>query len=767
MPSDLSLAYEARRPLLEHVAHALEGEVRESLSTPRVARRIAFRVASADEFLASAQHARESRACNDPLVEIEDQIAGRVQVLSPTDVADVERRLQKAVTVVQAAWQEAEEGDETEYPLRRLTCLVPPQVKPPGWDGRDDVPKTFDLTILTVLADRASGESDERQVMDAPPFGQPSSSTEAAADGVGERSGREYDVFLAYNHADKPNVQAIADELQKRGLKVWLDVEEIPPGRSSQQAIQDALQRVRAFAIFISPNGLGRWQAVELRAAISQCVKRGIPVIPVLLPGVCQVPDALPLLAEFNSVRFVQSASENDNVERLVWGITGKNPTMVLPIGSEEEALTSSPPTTPIPAQEPLGNGKPGLSRRVLFALHGIRTHAGWTRALYEIGSQHGWQVRTDRWNFGYFSAIRFLLPSARSAKVRWFRRTYREEVTDRTVLLDEGRCPSIVAHSFGTYILGNALLKYDWLRFDKVILCGSILPLDFPWDKLIERGQVQAVRNEYGVQDVWSGLVRWFVAGTGPSGRDGFRCDDERLEQERFLYTHSEYFDKGQMEAKWFPFLGKALPVISPAEHTVSMPRTTRPWVLYSSYALLVALLVFGCLRLLPFGDWLLRSWSDNGAASEPIDATPDEPVEPPERPPGGPPEGSVTRSETLDEFLTIWGPLREVQERKPVAEEWDGAIVRWEGCIHFVSQDKDDGLTTGLVVSSSKELTFERPSGVVIVARTTPRMYSVLDALREGDKIEICGTLRFSPAPPMEAIVYPTSIRRAEDDH
>ena len=151
----------------------------------------------------------------------------------------------------------------------------------------------------------------------------------------------------------------------------------------------------------------------------------------------------------------------------------------------------------------------------------------------------------------------------SRSAKVRWFRDTYDDEIKDKSVPADREHPPSIVAHSFGTYILGNALLKYDWLRFDKVILCGSILPQNFPWDQLIERGQVQSVRNEYGVQDTWSGLVRWFVAGTGPSGRNGFNCTHERLEQERFEYTHSEYFNKGHMEAKWLPFLEAALPVI------------------------------------------------------------------------------------------------------------------------------------------------------------------------------------------------------------
>ncbi|HTQ80125.1 MAG TPA: serine/threonine-protein kinase, partial [Thermoanaerobaculia bacterium] len=146
-------------------------------------------------------------------------------------------------------------------------------------------------------------------------------------------------------------------------------------------------------------------------------------------------------------------------------------------------------------------------AQRQVVALHGIRTYAGWQRTLAEVATEASWQCRSDRWNFGYFSVIRFLQPWARSAKVEWFRHTYREEFN---LAADSGpELPSIVAHSFGTYILGNALLRYPYLRFNRVILCGSILPIDFPWATLLDSGQIQTVRNEYGARDFWTGLVK------------------------------------------------------------------------------------------------------------------------------------------------------------------------------------------------------------------------------------------------------------------
>ena len=194
--------------------------------------------------------------------------------------------------------------------------------------------------------------------------------------------------------------------------------------------------------------------------------------------------------------------------------------------------------------------------RKVVFMLHGIRTYAAWQRAFVELASTYGWNCRTSRWNFGYFSTLKFVTPWQRRAKVEWFRETYRDELADQEVELSDEDRPCIVAHSFGTYILGNALLSYDYLRFDKVILCGSILPPEFPWSTILDRGQVRAVRNEFGTRDVWTSLAKVVVPGTGPSGSAGFADSHDLLRQELFTFSHSEYFEKAHMREKWMRFL-------------------------------------------------------------------------------------------------------------------------------------------------------------------------------------------------------------------
>ena len=133
----------------------------------------------------------------------------------------------------------------------------------------------------------------------------------------------EFDVFLAHNSIDKDEVEAICEALKQKGLTPWLDKEQIPPGRWFQDVIQQAIATVKSAAIFIGEQGLGRWEALELRSFISQCVERGIPVIPVLLPGVERIPDDLLFLRELNWVRFT-TADDPEAIKNLCWGITGK-----------------------------------------------------------------------------------------------------------------------------------------------------------------------------------------------------------------------------------------------------------------------------------------------------------------------------------------------------------------------------------------------------------------------------------------------------------
>ncbi|MDJ0572852.1 MAG: GUN4 domain-containing protein [Pleurocapsa sp. MO_192.B19] len=134
-----------------------------------------------------------------------------------------------------------------------------------------------------------------------------------------------FDVFLAHNSVDKPQVRAIARELKKRGLNPWLDEEQIAPGELFQEAIQRAIPRIKSAVICIGSQGLGKWQEMELYSLTSQFINRNIKVIPLLLPNVNRIPENLVFLQQFNWVSF-ESIDDKNAFYKLEWGITGVKP---------------------------------------------------------------------------------------------------------------------------------------------------------------------------------------------------------------------------------------------------------------------------------------------------------------------------------------------------------------------------------------------------------------------------------------------------------
>jgi tetratricopeptide (TPR) repeat protein len=129
-------------------------------------------------------------------------------------------------------------------------------------------------------------------------------------------------VFLAYNSQDRALFEAIGEALKQRELTIWLDKEQIAPGQWSQDVIQKAILKVKSAAIFFGTQGLGPWQTVELRTLFSQCVEKGISIIPVLLPGVTELPEELPFLQGLQQVQFKKRIDEVEALNNLVWGIT-------------------------------------------------------------------------------------------------------------------------------------------------------------------------------------------------------------------------------------------------------------------------------------------------------------------------------------------------------------------------------------------------------------------------------------------------------------
>ncbi|MCI0534071.1 MAG: TIR domain-containing protein [Verrucomicrobiales bacterium] len=99
-----------------------------------------------------------------------------------------------------------------------------------------------------------------------------------------------YDVFLSYSSLDRTTVEAIARRLHEAGVQPFLDRWFLVQGRRWRAALEETIQSCKAIAVFIGPNGLGRWQQREVDVALDrQAADAHYPVIPVLLPG-CEPP---------------------------------------------------------------------------------------------------------------------------------------------------------------------------------------------------------------------------------------------------------------------------------------------------------------------------------------------------------------------------------------------------------------------------------------------------------------------------------------------
>lgn len=190
------------------------------------------------------------------------------------------------------------------------------------------------------------------------------------------------------------------------------------------------------------------------------------------------------------------------------------------------------------------------MQKRVVITLHGIRTRGVWQKELVPLLARAG--LIPYALDYGYFSSLSLLRASRREFERDSFIDRY-DRIRAET---GEDR-PSVIAHSFGSKIIADSLLHNPAIRFDKVILCGSIVRNDFDWPMLIARRQVNFVENDYGSKDIWPRVARYLGYEFGDSGVRGFAASDLMLVQRRFeTYKHSHYFSRTHFETLWLKTL-------------------------------------------------------------------------------------------------------------------------------------------------------------------------------------------------------------------
>lgn len=101
-------------------------------------------------------------------------------------------------------------------------------------------------------------------------------------------------VFLSYSRSDSQVVDKIAKDLQREGIEIWFDRQDIKPGQNWKEQIEKALNDASFLIVFISKNSLqSRAVQLEYRAAFeNQKRTGGTRLIPILLEKV-ELPEFL------------------------------------------------------------------------------------------------------------------------------------------------------------------------------------------------------------------------------------------------------------------------------------------------------------------------------------------------------------------------------------------------------------------------------------------------------------------------------------------
>ena len=150
-PEALGARYRQNLTILDQARERLESETRAALVGVAHVDRIAYRVKGGESFIEKAMDASSDPPYSDPLVEIEDQVAGRIIVFFHADIEVVRERLTGTFNSIESSRRKPARDEEFGYESHHLVCMIPPQCVPQGWEARDDLPKTFELQIRTLF----------------------------------------------------------------------------------------------------------------------------------------------------------------------------------------------------------------------------------------------------------------------------------------------------------------------------------------------------------------------------------------------------------------------------------------------------------------------------------------------------------------------------------------------------------------------------------------------------------------------------------------
>jgi internalin A len=237
----------------------------------------------------------------------------------------------------------------------------------------------------------------------------------------------------------------------------------------------------------------------------------------------------------------------------------------------------------------------------VVILIHGIRTQASWQNELRNTLEKEGFVVEPT--NYQYYDLVRFLFP--------WqlFAGPVTNNITEQirqTLAMNKGADCSIIAHSFGTFVLTRILRDNADLDFNRIIFCGSVVPQKFRFQDYRKRFEAPLL-NEIGTRDFWPVFAEVVTFGYGAAGTYAFRRPGtrDRLHNRK---AHSDFLNRDFCKKYWIPFLRDG--TIIENDEKAEPP----PWWLWAVSVLKIKYFLLAAAAILLYR-WLARSLQFLGA--------------------------------------------------------------------------------------------------------------------------------------------------------
>jgi WD40 repeat protein len=247
------------------------------------------------------------------------------------------------------------------------------------------------------------------------------------------------------------------------------------------------------------------------------------------------------------------------------------------------------------------GSISPTKKEHVVIAVHGIMTFGTWQERLTALIKAVDPGIRVCRFKCGFYSLLAYLFPPTRWLATAYFHRKLR-----KTLARHPGSRTDIVAHSFGTHLLGWGLLRFpehQRPKLDTIILAGSVLSSGFDWGDLVHAGTVRRVFNECAARDWVVALNQLVVPFTGASGILGFNkgMAPEELRENWYDFGHGGYFKESGQATDWY-MKKRWLPIITSEDTPPAVDQFRTKWyagllTFFLQFATFGKVVLWGCI--------------------------------------------------------------------------------------------------------------------------------------------------------------------------